>query len=132
MQFLQLCRAADDEMGLSWQPVYGTAEKDERLADAAFRELLEETGLKPLRMFMVEHVETFFFRPTNAIHMLPVFAAEIDPKDPIVLNKEHTDYRWVDEDVVNAKFMWRSQRQAISILIDTLKYFPQQIPYLLV
>lgn len=127
--FLQLRRSGyDDAYGRSWQPVYGGSLDGETPVQVALRELHEETGLEPLQMILVEHIETFFFRPKNAILMLPVFAAEVDPNSVIELNEEHEAYRWVEEKDLNFKFIWRSQRQALAIILESLREFPQNIP----
>lgn len=132
-EFLQLHRSeTDDAFPSTWQGIYGSAEKNESAVDAAKRELLEETGLTPLKMFMVEYIEMFLFRPTNSIIHLPVFAAEIDATCQPILNEEHDDFRWIHESEVRQKFMWRSQRESIGVLLETLKEFPQHIPQLLV
>lgn len=124
--FLQLKRSRDDDTyGQAWHPVYGGAKPGETAAATARRELLEETGLAPGRMLMIEHLETFFFRPKNCILMLPVFAAQVDATCSVVLNYEHTDQRWISESDVATGFTWRSQRQAISVILDTLRNFPQ-------
>jgi dihydroneopterin triphosphate diphosphatase len=132
-QFLQLRRAQGDEFHpASWQTVYGGAQPGETAMQAARREMLEETGLKPERMFLVDHVETFYFRPHNSIQMLPVFAALIPATATITLNEEHDEWRWIDEAEVNANFVWRSQRQALAGILELLKEFPERIELLLV
>jgi len=39
----------------------------------------------------------------------------------VQLNEEHDDYRWIAEEQIDANFMWRSQREAIKIAIETTK-----------
>ena len=132
-EFLQLHRSEkDDAFPSTWQGVYGSAEKNESAVEAAKRELMEETSLIPVRMFMVEYIETFLFRPTNCIVHLPVFAAEIEPAAVPTLNEEHDDFRWISENEVRVKFIWRSQREAVAILLETLHDYPQNIDLLAV
>lgn len=131
-EFLQLRRADGDIYAQTWQPIYGGVLADEKAVDAARRELLEEAGVISNQMFLVEHVETFFFRPNNAIHMLPVFAAEISAQQEILMNEEHDAYRWVKSSEVRDKFMWRSQREAMAVLIETLTLHSQHIPALVI
>lgn len=133
LEFLQLLRSEKEESyGSTWQPIYGAANDGELAADAARRELFEETGLKPLQLFLVEHIESLFFRPDNAVLLLPVFAAQLAVDSKIKLNEEHSDFRWVPEADVKSKFIWRSQRQALQVIIETLKDYPESIPRLLV
>lgn len=133
IELLQLHRCQKDDLyAATWQPVYGAANKDESAVAAARRELLEETGISPSSMFMLEHLESFFFRPSNSILLLPVFAAEIEAGEEIVLDDEHDDFRWINEDEINEKFIWRSQRIALQVLIETLRIYPESIERLLV
>ena len=133
IELLQLRRCEKDDLyAATWQPVYGSANKDESAVDAAKRELLEETGIIPAKMFMLEHLESFFFRPSNSILLLPVFAAEIEAGEQIVLDDEHDDYRWINEAEINEKFIWRSQRVALQVLVETLRLYPESIERLLV
>ena len=131
-EFLQLRRADGDTYAQSWQPIYGGIQPEERAVEAARREMFEETGIRSEQMFLVEYLESFFFRPKNAINLFPVFAAEFGTEQEIILNEEHDDYRWVSSKEVNEKFMWRSQREAISVLLDTLIYHKQKISALLI
>jgi dihydroneopterin triphosphate diphosphatase len=132
-QFLQLLRADEDEFhGQTWQPVYGGAQAGETAVQAARREMSEETGLAAVQMFLVDHVETFYFRPTNSIQMLPVFAGLVDASAEVILNEEHSDSRWVDESEVNNKFVWGSQRLALAAVLELLHQYPDRIPLLIV
>jgi dATP pyrophosphohydrolase len=129
VEFLQIRRSAKarGHTGL-WQTVYGGVEPDAFAADgretavaAAKRELLEETGLVPVRMFQVEYVETFYFRPSDAVLLMPVFGVEVDARAEVVLNEEHDGVRWVGEGQIGEKFMWRTQREALGILLEQLR-----------
>lgn len=121
IEFLQLRRAESEELlPESWQTIYGGAEDGENAMDAARRELLEETGIVPQSMYLIEFIETFYFRPRNAIMMLPVFAAEAPVDCSIVLNNEHDAFRWVSEHELNSHFVWRSQREALRVVLETI------------
>jgi dATP pyrophosphohydrolase len=130
-EFLQLKRSDDDDTyGQSWHPVYGGAESGETAAEAARRELIEETGLVPEQMILIEYLETFYFRLRNSIQMLPVFAARVQPDVVIRLNHEHSDFRWIPQSEISGKFVWRSQRQALAVVLETLEEFADRLPLL--
>jgi len=118
-EFLQL-RRTSAAYGQTWQTVYGGVEDGETAIAAAIRELKEETGLVPRRMFQVEYLESFYFRANDSITLMPVFAVEVNQSDAITLNAEHDDFRWVHESEVNRVFMWRTQREVIRILFETM------------
>ncbi|HVS71867.1 MAG TPA: NUDIX domain-containing protein [Phycisphaerae bacterium] len=128
-EFLQIRRSAKarGHAGL-WQTVYGGVEMDaagpegrETAVMAALRELREETGLVPARMFQVEYLETFYFRPTDTVLLMPVFGVEVGREAEVRLNEEHDGVRWVGEGEIGEKFMWRTQREALGILLEQLR-----------
>lgn len=121
IQLLQLRRAdPGDAHPHTWQPVYGGVEPGETAPEAALRELIEETGLRPADFCQVEFLETCYFRPHDRILMMPVFAAEVAADAQVVLDAEHDAFRWVSRDGVDDAFMWRSQREAIAVLLEQL------------
>jgi dATP pyrophosphohydrolase len=103
------------------EPDAFAADGRETAVAAAKRELLEETGLVPVRMFQVEYVETFYFRPSDAVLLMPVFGVEVDAGAEVVLNEEHDGVRWVGVGEIGEKFMWRTQREALAILLEQLR-----------
>ena len=122
LEFLQVRRSAvAGEYEGSWQTIYGGIHPGETATQAALRELKEETGLTPIRMWQVEYLETFYFRPKDYVVMMPVFAVEVPREAQVTLNEEHDNVRWVQEAVVDNFFMWRSQREALHILLEALR-----------
>jgi dATP pyrophosphohydrolase len=59
----------------SWETVHGHIEAAERPAGAAARELEEETGLTPVRLYNLSRVELFYQHRTDEVALVPVFAA---------------------------------------------------------
>jgi 8-oxo-dGTP pyrophosphatase MutT (NUDIX family) len=122
LDFLQIHRSATaGEYEQSWQSVYGGIEAGETAPQAALRELREEIGLAPMRMHQVEYMEQFYFRARDTVLIMPVFAAEIAPDVVITLNEEHDNQRWVPAGQVDGMFMWRTQREALHIILDELR-----------
>ena len=88
-----------------WQSVTGSLEAGERPAQAAVRELAEETGIADVALIDCQYQNQFEIRPewrsrygpgvtTNTEH---VFLCQLSEKpDKIVLAAaEHSDYQWV-------------------------------------
>ena len=122
LEFLQVRRSgATGEYQGSWQTVYGGVEAGETAVAAAVRELKEETGLVPKVMWQVEYLETFYFMPEDYVLMMPVFAVEVGREAEVRLNEEHDEFRWVQEAVLDNYFMWRTQREALRILLEALR-----------
>ncbi len=116
-EILQLHRAVKaGDYAQTWQVVYGGIEKGEAAAEAAQRELREETGLVPLEFFQVQYVETFYSHSKDRVMLMPVFAVRVHKTARPVLNAEHDDFRWVPIAAIADNFIWRSQREAIAII----------------
>lgn len=118
LELLQLRRTG--AYGGTWHNVYGGVEAGETAVQAALRELREETGLAAQALQQVEHLESFYFRHTDRVVLMPVFAAEIPADAEIRLNAEHDDWRWVPAGEHRRWFMWRSQRLALEALLEGL------------
>jgi dihydroneopterin triphosphate diphosphatase len=133
LEFLQIRRSAKTgEYQGSWQTVYGGVEAGETAVQAALRELREETSLKPIVMWQVEYLESFYFMPHDYVLVMPVFAVEV-PRDAVLrLNEEHDDFRWITEPQIESCFMWRTQREALRYLLDELHRPSGAIQFLMV
>ncbi len=78
-----------------WCQIAGGIEEGETAWQTAVRELKEETGLNPELFYSADIVERFYEAADDAITLVPVFVAIIDPAAKVVLNHEHSEYRWV-------------------------------------
>jgi dATP pyrophosphohydrolase len=122
VEFLQVRRSANTgEYQHSWQTVYGGVNAGETAVQAALRELREETSLKPVAMWQVEYLESFYFMPHDYVLVMPVFAVEVARDAVPVLNEEHDDFRWINEGMIETHFMWRTQREAVRYLMEELQ-----------
>ena len=82
--FLVLKRAKTKMYEHIWQGVAGKIENGETSWEAATRELKEETGLTPLKMFVADHVSQFYETNDDRINLVPVFGIEVDSKSVII------------------------------------------------
>jgi dihydroneopterin triphosphate diphosphatase len=122
VEFLQIRRSAESgEYQGSWQTVYGGVHAGETAVQAAVRELKEETGLAPAAMWQVEYLESFYFMDKDYVVVMPVFAVEVGREAEVRLNEEHDGARWVAEARIDSAFMWRTQREALHILLEALR-----------
>ena len=75
----------------TWWPVAGTPEAGEEPLQTAVRELGEETGLSPDRLFSfgmeIPHADSS--------KALVTYVAFVDQNTLVTLNYEHSDYRWM-------------------------------------
>ncbi|MCL2648614.1 MAG: NUDIX domain-containing protein [Phycisphaerales bacterium] len=122
-EFLQIRRSSKARSHHhTWQNVSGNIEPREIALQAALRELKEETNLTPIRMFQVECLEIFYCNVSDSLFLMPVFGVEVAPNAKIILNHEHTAHRWIPESQIDSAFMWRTQKEALHLLLDYLRH----------
>ena len=117
--FLILKRAKTKMYEHIWQGVAGKIEKGEKSWETAKRELLEETGLEPIKMFIADHVSKFYEQKDDRINLVPVFGIEVN-KEEVVLSDEHSDYKWVTINEALDLLVWIGQKKAIKIVHDMI------------
>lgn len=115
-EFLQLRRSAGDYMGATWQIVRGGVEAGESYADAALRELHEESGLTPLEMYRLGSVESFYTSSDDTLWHSVAFCVIVDRAQHPRLNHEHEDYRWVRREEMESRTIWASERRVLADL----------------
>ena len=115
--FLILKRAKTKLYEHIWQGVAGKIEEDESAPEAAKRELLEETGLVPNRMFIADHVSQFYEVHGDRINLVPVFGIEVD-SEVIKLSDEHSEYKWVTLEEALEHLVWKGQKEGINVVND--------------
>ncbi len=105
---LKSTRSPDDESG-HWQAVSGKREPRETCWQAAIRELSEETGRSPERLFDLG-VELYYDYRKDRIHMHPSFAAEVSAEAAVRLSGEHDEFVWADAEQALRRLFYPGQR----------------------
>ena len=100
----------------TWQFVTGSIEEGERASEAALRELLEETGLKPSSFWVVPYLSTFYEHRSDSVHFCPMFAAQVNVRDQPELSNEHDAFEWCDVDKARSRLVWPGQREGLRIV----------------
>ena len=80
----------------SWETVHGHIEEGEHPADAAARELQEETGLAPERLYNLSRVEIFYQHRQDEVALVPVFVAFVASGDRGAARPGARRYEWLD------------------------------------
>jgi dihydroneopterin triphosphate diphosphatase len=101
----------------SWEAVHGHIESDERPADAALRELAEETGLQPIRLYNLSRVETFYQHRLDEVALVPVFAAFVAGDAAVHLGSEHDQFEWLTAEEAGPRFAWPRERRALEDVV---------------
>jgi 8-oxo-dGTP pyrophosphatase MutT (NUDIX family) len=82
------------------------------------RELREETGFTPWRLYNVSRVEAFYEHRTDEIAWIPVFAAFVSERRPPQLSHEHDQAAWLTPAEASARFSWPRERRALEDIIS--------------
>jgi len=103
----------------SWQMVSGRLEKGETAWEAALREIKEETGIIPDRLYSANRIESFYEVNQNCINLVPVFIGFIDHDVEVKLsNFEQDDYKWVTVENMSDYLVFSNQ-------IELIQYFEE-------
>ena len=111
-QFLIIKRAIDERYPLIWQCITGGINSNEKAYDAAIRELKEETGLHPHKMWTIDQVNNYYDPKYDNVFLIPVFGVEVKTKN-VELSSEHIEHHWGSLEIVKKKMLWNQQRQGL-------------------
>lgn len=109
-RFLLLQRASEYLRGV-WSYVAGHIEPGESAAQAARRELAEETGLAAHALYATSFCEQFYDAVNDCIMIVPAFVARVDDDCTVRLNREHSALRWLALDAALRELPFGSQRE---------------------
>jgi len=104
----------------SWETVHGHIEPGETPVEAARREVREETGLEPARLYNVSRVESFYRHRTDEIALIPVFACVVGGDASARSSAEHDRVEWLAASHAAARFSWPRERRALEDVLSIL------------
>ena len=120
LECLVLRRAAGGRCPGSWEAVHGHVEAGERPAEAAVRELQEETGLTPLRLYNLSRMESFYLHRGDEVALVPVFVAFAPPDAAVRLGPEHDRSEWLAPETARRRFAWPREARALEDILVLL------------
>jgi len=123
VEFLLLKRSEKVIFPGLWQMVNGKIEESEKAFETAVREIKEETGFIPLKLWTVPNMNSFYTHESDSITVLPVFAALVKNNIEVNLSKEHTDFKWLNSSSVKEFLAWDGQRKSVDTIMT---YFTQK------
>jgi 8-oxo-dGTP pyrophosphatase MutT (NUDIX family) len=118
LEVLVLRRGAQGRCPGSWETVHGTIEPGETPVQASLRELREETGLVPQRLYNVSRLEAFYEHRTDEVKLIPVFAAFVAPEAAPRLSAEHDRAEWLAPAEAARRFAWPRERRALEDILS--------------
>ena len=101
-----------------WQVITGTIEENETALQTALRELDEETGLIPKKIYTLPYLTTFFNAKKDTINASPVFGVVVDYANEIKLSDEHSEYLWLSFNDILQKLELPSHIEATKIFYN--------------
>lgn len=99
-----------------WQIITGMVEEGESAVAAALREVREESGVTPQRLWNVPLVNSFYNATTDTVHMCPVFAIQAAPEAVVTLSEEHMAYDWRPFAAARDRLVWPAHRESLDIV----------------
>jgi dihydroneopterin triphosphate diphosphatase len=118
LEVLALRRGTGGRCPGSWETVHGTIESGETPVQASLRELHEETGLAPQKLYNLSRTEAFYQHRTDELALIPVFVAFVAPDAPVRLSDEHDRSEWLRLPDAARRFAWPRERRALDDILS--------------
>lgn len=118
LEALVLRRGRDGRCPGSWETVHGTIESGETPVQTSLRELREETGFVPTRLYNVSRLDAFYQHTVDEVALIAVFAAFVEPRAELRLSREHDHAEWLSPADAATRFAWPRERGAIRDIVS--------------
>jgi dATP pyrophosphohydrolase len=116
IEFLMLKRSEDQIFPNIWQMVTGSIREGEKAYETALREIKEETGLIPDKFWVAPTMNSFYSAKRDVVGMVPVFAAQVNPKYDVTISEEHSEYQWLSKEEAKKILAWKGQRTSVDVI----------------
>jgi len=126
IEFLLLKRAANEKYPGVWQMVTGSIES-ETAYQTALREIKEESGLTPKKLWVVPNINSFYSPEKDVIVLIPVFSVLVNRNQNVIISEEHSEYKWFKKEEAIKLLAWPGQRKSVEIIYE---YFTNQQSFL--
>jgi 8-oxo-dGTP pyrophosphatase MutT (NUDIX family) len=120
IECLTLRRAAGGRCPGSWEAVHGHIEYGERPSEAALREMREEAGLAPAKLYNLSRVETFYMHRTDSLAFVAVFVAFVGPSAEVRTGPEHDAHEWLPVAAAMERLAWPRERRCLADAVQML------------
>jgi 8-oxo-dGTP pyrophosphatase MutT (NUDIX family) len=120
LECLVLRRAGGGRCPGSWETVHGHIEAGETPAEAAVRELAEETGTAAARLYNLSRVEAFYQHRRDEVALIPVFVAFVAADPAVRLGAEHDRFEWLPPAEAARRFAWPREARALADAVALL------------
>ena len=117
-RILTLRRAEGTRCTGAWEIVHGRIEDGETPAQAAVREVFEETGFAVERLYSIA-VNPFYLHKIDTVQLAFVFAAIVAPA-AATIGPEHDHSMWRTPSAARKYLAWPREKDAISYALQLL------------
>ena len=117
---LTMRRAAGGRCTGAWEIVHGRIERGETPADAACREVGEETGLRTQRLYAIT-VNPFYLPQHDTVQLAVVFAAVVEDAGAVALSAEHDASAWRTPAAAIKTLAWPREHDAVRYAVHLLR-----------
>ncbi|MGH7615884.1 MAG: ATPase, T2SS/T4P/T4SS family [Gemmatimonadaceae bacterium] len=116
---LGLQRTSNTRCAGAWEIVHGHIEPGEEPADAAIREVREETGLAVAKLYTLR-VQPFYLHTMRVVELAIVFVAFIDEPGHVIVGNEHDRAEWLTIEDAVARVGFPSERASLREAVELL------------
>ena len=102
-----------------WCHVAGKIEENETATEAICREIYEETQIEAKNLFSADYLEQFYEPKLNIIEIIPAFVLFCMPNQEVLLNHEHTEYKWCGLSEAQALATFSNQRNLYNFVWES-------------
>ena len=100
--------------------ITGGVDAGETPIDAAIRETQEEIGIAPIHTTDLHKTISYVDKILKITYTEHCFAVEIDDS-PIILNEEHTDYKWILLDDFANSIWWEGDKTELMDIVEAFR-----------
>jgi dATP pyrophosphohydrolase len=97
----------------AWAGVAGKIEEGEKAWQAILREIKEEAGLTPEKLYSADTCEQFYEIDKDSIWIAPVFVAYAPDSAVVTINEEHCEFGWFTLEEAILKVSFPEQRRIL-------------------
>ena len=109
----------NQEKGGFWNAVNGTFEYGESIEESRKRELFEETGIG-CELKWSDELNRFSFQHGDYVVVVLCYAVEVPAGQAVVINGEHTEFKWVGFDEAIGMMRFDEDKQGLEVCRDRL------------
>lgn len=107
-----------------WGLLTGRKEEEEVVAQIVERELRARVGLRAQRIWSTEYLIRFFEPEFDQIWIMPLIVAVVPDDAKVILQSEHSGFKWLDPFRAKKQVTWKNLVRAIEDIAEELEVYP--------